>query len=128
MKLHPALTSNLAYGKKLVGSSIHGANSGTRRIFDEEPLGAIVARAVREAGVPAAVGACVGAVASVWKGDGKASKAAVLGGLVGAGLGFSAGLLWGSRHLSGAIVKGAIHGISTTRDEHWLEHHPINYA
>jgi hypothetical protein len=128
MKLHPVLSSNLAYGKRLVGSSIQGANTGTRKVFEEETLGTIVARAVREAGVPAAVGACVGAVASVWKGDGKAPRAAVLGGLAGAALGFGAGILWGSRHLSGALVKGAMDSIATTRDEHWLENHPINYA
>ena len=128
MTLHSGITSNIAYGKKLVGSGIQGANSGGRKVFEEEDLGTIISRAVREAAAPAAIGACLGAVASIWKGDGKAPKAAVLGGLVGGALGFSAGILWGSRNLTGAVVKGALKGVSATRDDHWLERHPINYA
>ena len=128
MKIHPAITTNVAFGKRLVDSSIEGASSGSRRALEEEPLTDVIRRAMREAGMPAAIGACVGAAASLWKGDGRAPRNAVLGGLVGAALGFSAGILWGSRNLTGAMVKGAVASVNATRDQHWLERHPIDYA
>lgn len=128
MKLHPAITDNLAFGKRLVGSGIPGVGAGTRSALDEEALPETIRRAAKEAGVPAIIGAAVGAAASLWRGDGKAPRAAAIGGLVGAALGFSAGMLWGSRNLTGAMVKGAMKNVNAARDQHWLEQHPINYA
>ena len=128
MKLHPAITGNLTFGKRLVDSSLHGAGSGTRRALDAEPLPDLISRAVKEAGVPAIIGAVAGVAASLWRGDGRAPRTAAVGGLVGGALGFSAGLLWGSRRLTGSMVRGAVKGVNATRDQRWLEKHPVNYA
>ena len=79
MKLHPAITGNLTFGKRLVDSSLHGAGSGTRRALDAEPLPDLISRAVKEAGVPAIIGAVAGVAASLWRGDGRAPRTAAVG-------------------------------------------------
>lgn len=128
MKHDPGVSSNFSYGRKLVGSSVRGAGSGGRRSFEDEPLAALVSRSVRESLVTAAMGAGIGFLASLWRGDGKAPRSAARGCLVGGALGFSAGVLWGSRNMTGAVVRGAVHGVNAAREERWLERNPINYA
>ena len=43
-------------------------------------------------------------------------------------VGFVAGFAWKTRDLTGSMLQGASRAIETTRDEHWLETHPIDYA
>ena len=128
MRIHPSLTSNIAYGKKLVGSGIEGASSAGRQFLEEEPLGTVLSRAARESWVPAVLGACAGVAISIWKGKRKLSNGAILGGLVGGALGFSGGIVWGSRNVTGAVMRGAVRNVNATRDERWLERNPIDYA
>jgi hypothetical protein len=128
MRIHPAVSSNIAYGKRLVGSGIEGASSAGRQILEEEPIGEVLSRAAKESWKPAVIGACAGMAAAIWKRDRDPAKGAVLGGLVGAALGFSGGILWGSRNVTGALVRGAAKSVGAARDERWLERNPIDYA
>jgi hypothetical protein len=58
----------------------------------------------------------------------KSASRTALGGLIGAALGLGAGLAWASRlHLAGA-ARTATRRVNATRDAHWLEAHPIDYA
>jgi hypothetical protein len=49
---------------------------------------------------------------------------ALLGGVVG----FGAGVIWESRQLTATVASNSWKRVSKTRDEHWLEQNPIDYA
>jgi hypothetical protein len=77
---------------------------------------------------PAAIGACIGVLSSC-PGNRHRSLGRMLAfGLIGAALGFGCGIAWENRYLAKSIARAAKRGIERTRDEHWLEGHPIDYA
>ena len=41
---------------------------------------------------------------------------------------FGAGVIWESRQLSATVASNSWKRVSKTRDEHWLEKNPIDYA
>ena len=43
-------------------------------------------------------------------------------------IGFGAGLAWQSRDLGRCIFCDAVKSINKTRDDHWFEKNPIDYA
>ena len=48
--------------------------------------------------------------------------------LLGATIGLSTGMAWGTRHLTGDMARGAKKNIDAARDSRWLEKNPIDYA
>lgn len=119
------LEANIEEGRRLIESGLEGAGSARRNALNRQrdalPGGAGSLRL-------AAVGACVGAVAGYCSDESHAARNAVVGGLLGAALGLSGGFAWAGRHLAGAMVHGAMAGMSTVRNQYWLEHHPIAYG
>lgn len=115
------------YGRKLVDSGIEGARSGREEVLHGEPLAPYFAESMRKALLPAAVGACLGLLGS-YPGSRRSASRSMAYGLVGGVLGFGAGVIWQSRRLGYSVVSGAMKNICRTRDEHWLEGHPIDYA
>jgi hypothetical protein len=49
-------------------------------------------------------------------------------GVVGGFVGFTAGVAWRTRQISSEVARGALRGIGSTRDSHWLGKHPINFG
>lgn len=120
--------SGVEYGRRLVDSALEGALAGEDEFLKEEPLAPYLGDAARQSIAPVLAGACIGVVtALVGKRPRSASRAA-LSGLLGGVIGFGVGVLWDSRKLTASVASGAWRGISKTRDEHWLEKHPIDYA
>ena len=64
MELGEWVKSNVDYGKRLVGSGFEGARSGQEEFFNGEPLGPFLGESVKGSLAPAAIGACVGALAA----------------------------------------------------------------
>jgi hypothetical protein len=120
------LKSDVEYGRKILNSGLAGARAAQAEFLHGEPVTPYLRESVREAWVPALVGAILGAVSS-YEHDRSARKAFAWS-LLGAGLGFGVGFAWGSRRLTASVATGAWNKIGRTRDEHWLEHHPIDYA
>ena len=120
--------SSVEYGRKLVDSGLEGAQEGEEAFLHGEPLAPFLGQAAQKALAPAAVGACLGVVGSrPWsrsRSAGKTINFAVFGGLIG----FALGLGWESRRLTASVASGAMKNIEKTRDEHWLERNPIDYA
>jgi hypothetical protein len=123
MKLPQALKSDVKYAKNLVGAGLDGINSA-RKESDKRVFTPALARTVW---APVAIGAAVGVLAACLKCNRK-SHHAVVGGLVGSVLGFSGGVAWASRGITGAAARGAISKVNVVRDAHWLEKNPIAYA
>jgi len=120
--------SEVEYGRKVLGSGLEGARSGQEAFLNGRPLTTFLSESVREALKPAALGACIGFLSgypnkrhrSIGRGVG-------FGWLCGA-IGFGAGLAWASRRLTASIACEVRRKVDRTRDEHWLEGHPIDYA
>ncbi len=62
MDLGNWVKSNVDYGRRLVDSGIEGARSGQEEFLDGEPLAPFLGESVKGSLVPAAIGACVGAL------------------------------------------------------------------
>jgi hypothetical protein len=122
--------SSVDYGRKLVNSAVEGARDGEDEFLDvqEEALAPYLGESARHAIRPAVIGAGLGVLAACVGSGQRSGARIVVGGLLGGALGFGAGLLWDSRQLTASVTSGAWKSINKTRDEHWLETHPIDYA
>ncbi|MGZ4826818.1 MAG: hypothetical protein ACXVY9_05585 [Terriglobales bacterium] len=121
-------SSSFQYGRKLLDSGLEGARTGEQMFLHGEPLAPYLNHSARHAVAPALIGACVGVIGSHGVRRRHSAAQAVAYGLVGCALGFGVALVWASRRLAASVVFGARKRISRVRDEHWLEHHPIDYA
>lgn len=119
---------SVEYGRRLVDSALEGARTGEDDFLHEEPLAPFLSESARQALGPAVVGACLGTVGG-YLGNGRRSRTRALAcGLLGGIIGFSAGMIWDSRQLTASVASGAWKKIGRTRDEHWFEKNPIDYA
>jgi hypothetical protein len=118
--------ASVDYGRKLVDSGLDGAYAGEEAFLHGERLGPFLGDSACKALAPAAIGACLAALGSRRgrRSPGRTFAFAILGGA----LGFAAGLGWESRRLTASVASGAIKNIEKTRDEHWFEKNPIDYA
>ena len=79
--------------------------------------------------MPGVIGAYVGALGATIGHRRKPQYGAVLGAsLLGAAIGLSTGMAWGTRRLAGDMARGAKKNIDAVRDARWLEKNPIDYA
>lgn len=122
------ITPEVEYGRKLFHSALEGARSGEDAFLHGKPLHLFVDESAEHALPPAALAACIGALAGyLGSRHRSASKALASATIVGA-IGFAVGLAWESRRLTASIVSGAWRKVGRARDEHWLEKNPIDYA
>lgn len=128
MKIGEWVRNNVDNARDLVGSGIEGANTGWHQAAEEEPVAALLTRAAQNSWKAAAAGAIIGSIGFYASDDRKRTKSAVVGGFVGAFLGMGYGVAWNARHALGGAATGAVKNINVTRDQHWLERHPVTYA
>jgi hypothetical protein len=130
MDLGNWVKSNVDYGRRLVDSGIEGARCGQDEFLDGEPLAPFLSESVKGSLVPAAIGACVGALVAypIFRKKSSAATVTLAYGLLGCAIGLTTGMAWKSRHLSASVAEGAMKNIGKVRDERWLTKHPINYA
>lgn len=128
--------SSVDYGQKLVNSALEGAHEAEGELLEEESLVPDLRQSVRQAWRPAMLGILIGAVGgelghqrrSSFRSSIRPSSRALAFGLLGGAIGFSAGVIWENRQFTSSLAAGAWKKISQTRDEHWLEKNPIDYA
>jgi hypothetical protein len=119
--------SEVDYGRKLVDSAVAGARRGENEFLRDQSLGLYVERSALHAMGPTVVGACLGWFGGQWKSRGS-KKLALTCACLGGAIGFGAGVLWENRRLTARIASGAWTSIRKTRDAHWFEKNPIDYA
>ena len=120
--------SNADYGRKLVDSALEGARTGEGEFLKGESVAPFLSKTARQALAPAVIGACLGALGG-YLGNGRRSKTTSLAcAFMGGAIGFGASMVWSSRHFTASVASGAWKRISKTRDEHWFEKNPIDYA
>jgi len=122
------LKSGIAYGWDLLCSAVEGARSAGEQIRGEESPRSVLVRSARTSLVSAVAVASFGVVAGYWASKRKPAHNAVAFGLLGAVIGFAAGMAWGTRHVTGGMARGAVKKMDSARDAHWLTKHPVDYA
>ena len=128
MNLSTWSKDNVEYGRKLVSCGLDGARSGRQVFLHDKAARRLQEESIQRALKPAVIGACLGIVGG-FPGNRNRSVGRVLAfaGL-GAAIGFAAGLGWQNLDLTTCVASAAWKSIGRTRDEHWLEKHPIDYA
>lgn len=119
--------TNVDYGRKLVDSALEGARVGEDEFLKKEPLVPYLNESAWLALGPAVIGTCVGILGSLSNRRRSAGRALACG-VIGGAIGFGAGLLWESRNLTASVASAAWKNIRKTRDDHWFERNPIDYA
>jgi hypothetical protein len=120
--------NNIDYGRKLVRTGLDGVHSGEEQYLHGQAPGPFLKVSALNSLVPAAVGACIGALSAQPRNGHNPGVKAVAFGVLGCAIGFAAGLVWSTRGLTESIASAAWKNIGKVRDEHWLEKHPIDYA
>ena len=119
--------SEIDYGRKLMDSAVEGARHGEGDYLKNESRGHYLEKAALHAVVPTILGACLGGLGGYLekrRSTGKVLACAFLGGAIG----FGASVAWENRKLTASVATAAWKGINKTRDAHWFERNPIDYA
>jgi hypothetical protein len=125
MKIGEWLKSEVEYGRDLADSGLRGA----REALHGQPLGKIFSDSARASWAPTIVGVGAGALCALLAQRRKPNPVAVAAmAVVGGVVGFTAGVAWETRQLSGGIARGAMRQMGSTSDSHWLGRHPINFG
>ncbi|MGP0021355.1 MAG: hypothetical protein ACLPHP_22500 [Candidatus Sulfotelmatobacter sp.] len=120
--------SSVDYGRRLVDSALEGARTGEDDFLHQKPLAPFLSDSARQALGSAVVGASLGTLGGYLGNGRRSTTRAFVCGLLGGVIGFSAGMIWDSRQLTTSVASGAWKKIGKTRDEHWFEKNPIDYA
>jgi hypothetical protein len=119
--------SELEYGRKLVDSAVEGARRGESEFLKDESLGRYLETSALRAMAPTMLGACLGWFGGYFE-SGRSKRRALACALLGGAIGFGAGVVWQNRKLTTSVASGAWKSINKTRDAHWFEKNPIDYA
>ena len=128
MKLCDWSKSEIDYGRKLFSSGLEGARSSREEFLHGKPRTPFLSESTGNAMGVAAIGACIGLLGSYLGSQHKSARRAFAFGIFGGAIGFGVGVAWGNRHLAANVASGVWKNIGRTRDEHWLERNPIDYA
>lgn len=120
--------SEVDYGRKLVNSAVEGAREGEDAFLQERPLAPYLSESARQALGPAVVGAALGLLGGYLRNGRRSPARSLASGLLGGAIGLGVGIIWDSRQFTESIALGALNAVNKTRDEHWFEKNPIDYA
>ena len=121
--------SNIDYGRKLVESGIAAADSGRKEFLHSQPLRPFLGESARKALKFSTAASCLGiGLAFATRSHRKKTVDTIAFAIAGAALGFAAGVTWESRRFLSTMTRQVIKDVTATRDAHWLEKHPIDYA
>jgi hypothetical protein len=129
MSLATWIKSEVEYTRDLADSGWNGARTAWETLSHEDQVGEVLFRTARNSVAPTVMGAGLGALCALMVEKGRRNRpVAVALGLAGGFLGFAATVGWETRKLSSEVARGAMRQINSTRDEHWLTRHPINFG
>ena len=119
--------SEVDYGRRLMDSAIEGARQGEGDFLQQEPLGRYLERSALHAIAPTVLGACLGWFGACLE-DRRSKSRTLICAFLGGAIGFGAGVIWENRKLTASVASSAWKSINKTRDAHWFEKNPIDYA
>jgi hypothetical protein len=116
-----------SYARKLLNAGFSGIRSGRPAAFHERPVSNILSDAAATLVPLAAAAASVALFHSFATNRGRSANIWTYG-AVGTAIGLIAGVGWQSRKVAASLAHSAVTEVNKTRDQHWLEQHPIDYA
>ncbi len=122
------LGGQLTYSRSLIDSGMTGLRSGCESYLKGRSLPSAFGDPACRSLVFAALGTIVGLIPMFSGGKRERLQRSLGYGALGCGIGFCAAFVWQTRQLTSSMARGAMKKIEATSDEHWLEHHPIDYA
>lgn len=125
---HAKFGRYLEYGRTLAGTGAQGIRSGSKSYLGDSSLTAALSDSARASLPFAAVGIGAGLLQVFLGKRSHRIARSLAAGFAGATIGFLAAFSWETRELTGSMAQEAMKNISTARDAHWLENHPIDYA
>jgi hypothetical protein len=128
MELRNWSKSEFEYGRRILSSAVDGAHSGREAFLNGRSLTPFLREGLRSALKPAVVGASIGVLGSYPGHRHRSIGRALAFGFAGWAIGLGAGVAWETRGLTARVTSSALRNIGRTRDEHWLERNPIDYA
>jgi hypothetical protein len=128
MKVREWSKSEIDYGRKLLNSGLEGARSGREEFLHGESLAPFLDKSVPSALGYAVAGGCIGLLGSYLQNRHQRPSKTFAFGILGGAIGLCVGVVWGNRRLEASVVSAAWKNMGRTRDEHWLERNPIDYA
>ncbi|HEX4784000.1 MAG TPA: hypothetical protein VH350_06630 [Candidatus Sulfotelmatobacter sp.] len=120
--------SNVDYGHKLIHSALEGVHEAEGEFLQDESRALSLSESARHALAPVLVGAFLGALSGGAASPRRSSARTLAFGLLGGAIGLGAGIAWKNRQFTASVASGAWKKINQTRDEHWFEKNPIDYA
>ncbi len=123
MELLRSLKPELVYAKRMATAGWNGIVS-TRQEFNRN----LFTPATTADWIPTMIGGGIGLSSGFLMGKRRSSSRVALSALLGSVVGFSAGLAWRSRHVTGNAARRSMRLVNEVRDTRWLERHPIDYA
>jgi hypothetical protein len=118
----------LIYGRKLVNAGLNGIRLGTPGALNGSRLSQAMGDSAATVVSMTVAGASAALLGSyLLQKRGRSANVWVYG-AVGTAIGLVAGVSWGSRKIASSLAHSAMKEMNRTRDEHWLEKHPIDYA
>ena len=120
--------SDLRYGKDLMKSGVAGLSRGRDAYLQGQPLSDVLGDSAKASIGLATLGACAGLLRYYLPARRARLAKTVACGLVGSAIGFLAAFAWNTRELTESMTRSAGKQIGVVRDQHWLDHHPIDYA
>jgi hypothetical protein len=124
MKTPSWVESDIAYVRSLGEAGVNGVTS----IWKAPGRRASAPVLSKSVWVTVAICGVIGGVSALLGARRTSRHRAILGGLVGGAIGFTGGVAWASRDLTGAVARSVGRNVNAVRDARWLEKHPINYA
>jgi len=115
------------YGRKLMDSAVEGARQSEGEFLKGESLGLYLERSALHAMGATVLGACLGWCGGYMESR-RSRRRALVWAFLGGAIGFGAGLIWENRKFTASVASGAWKRINQTRDAHWFEKNPIDYA
>lgn len=122
------IRGSLQYGRALVNSGLSGLRHGRNAHLQSKPLYGVLSESARGAIGLAAIATCAALAGSCFSGRRNRSAKAVGYGVAGSVIGLAVALAWKTRELTASMGRSALKEMSTVRDQHWLQKHPIDYA
>ena len=123
-----SMAAHLKYGQDLLNSGLSGLREGSHDYLQGKPVSIVLGTSALQSLGLAVIGACAAFLPLSMSPKHQRARRSVALGATGCALGFCTAFAWKTRELASSMATAAKKKIEFSRDQHWLERNPIDYA